>query len=229
MKTKKTTRADLENKKTLFLQIGLVLALSIVFYSFERESISADKLAYGYKTVEIIDEIIPITVPEPPKPEITPPEAPVVIENIIEIANDSNNEDNVDDLNNDETNKPVNPTIYTFEPDTNTDTEEVIPFVEVHEKPMFPGGENEMLRFLSSNTTYPVPAKENNIEGTVYISFVIGKDGAVSNVSVARGIHPSLDNEALRVVAKMPCWKPGKQREIPVAVSYVIPIKFKLY
>jgi TonB family protein len=108
----------------------------------------------------------------------------------------------------------------------NTKEEEV--FVVVEEMPEFPGGVNALRQFLARTMKYPLSAQEKGIQGTVFISFVVSKDGSVSNAKVARGIDPSLDKEAVRVVESMPDWKPGKQRGMNVDVSFTIPIEFVL-
>ena len=82
--------------------------------------------------------------------------------------------------------------------------------------------------YIANAIKYPVIAQENGIQGKVYVTFVVGKDGSVSDAKIARGVDPSLDKEALRVVNTLPKWKPGKQRGKPVNVSYTVPINFVL-
>lgn len=106
--------------------------------------------------------------------------------------------------------------------------EEEKPFVSVEQMPAFPGGNEELMRFISSNLRYPTIAAENGIEGRVIIRFVVGRDGAVSDVQVARGLDASCDREAVRVVKSMPKWIPGKQNGRAVPVYYTLPILFKL-
>ena len=92
--------------------------------------------------------------------------------------------------------------------------------------PQFPGG--SVQKWIAKNVKDPMIAQENNIQGKVFVQFVIEKDGSVSDVKVARSVDPSLDKEAIRVVKAMPKWKPGKQRGKPVRVSYTVPINFQL-
>ena len=101
-------------------------------------------------------------------------------------------------------------------------------FVVVEEMPEFPGGTLALRQYLASAVKYPVIAQENGIQGKVYVNFVVEKDGSVTKAKIARGVDPSLDAEALRVVSTLPKWKPGKQRGAPVRVSYTVPISFKL-
>ena len=98
----------------------------------------------------------------------------------------------------------------------------------VEEMPKFPGGEQAMFDFISSNVKYPQVAKDKNIAGRVYVGFVVEKDGSVSNVEVLRGIGGGCDEEAVRVVKAMPNWTPGKQKGEPVRVNYIMPFMFKL-
>ena len=98
----------------------------------------------------------------------------------------------------------------------------------VEQKPMFPGGDAAMMQWLSSNINYPPAAAEEGISGKVTVQFIVEKDGSVSHVTIARGKHPALDAEALRVVKKMPKWTPGRNNGAPVRVTYMLPVTFKL-
>ncbi len=101
-------------------------------------------------------------------------------------------------------------------------------FFIVEEMPEYPGGELAIRQYLASNVKYPVKAMEREIEGRVYVQFVITVDGDVTGVKIARGVDPELNKEAIRVIKAMPKWTPGKQRGKPVAVAYTIPINFVL-
>lgn len=105
-------------------------------------------------------------------------------------------------------------------------TEEVFDFVE--ESPEYPGGMEALGKFLQKNLRYPARANRMGIEGTVYVSFVVDQNGLINAVEVKKGIDASCDEEAARVISKMPPWKPGKQRGQAVKVRYIMPIKFKL-
>lgn len=100
-------------------------------------------------------------------------------------------------------------------------------YTVVEQMPEFPGGTTSLFRYLGKNIIYPEKARINGIEGIVFVSFVIGGGGEVSEVAIVKGVSPELDQEALRVVRKMPPWKPGKQSGKPVSVKYQVPIKFK--
>lgn len=102
------------------------------------------------------------------------------------------------------------------------------PFVVVEEMPMFPGGDAELLKYISEHTQYPEVAKENNIQGRVIVRFCVTSKGSVNQVSVLKGVDPELDAEAVRVVNTLPPFKPGKQGGKPVPVWYMVPITFTL-
>ena len=104
--------------------------------------------------------------------------------------------------------------------------EQIFEFLE--EMPEFPGGEKAMLKWLGDHVKYPAVAAENNIQGRVMVSFVVERDGSVSNVKVDRGVDPSLDKEAIRLVESMPKWKPGMQTGKPVRCRFRLPVTFKL-
>ena len=94
--------------------------------------------------------------------------------------------------------------------------------------PEFPGGTEKLFKYLGKNIEYPPMAKDAGIKGKVYVTFVVTGEGKIANAKIARGVDPSLDKEALRVVNKLPKWKAGKQRGKPVRVSYTVPINFVL-
>lgn len=101
-------------------------------------------------------------------------------------------------------------------------------FDVVEEMPSFPGGQGALMSYLASNIKYPVVAQENDVQGRVIVSFVVERDGSISDVKVARSVDPSLDREAQRVVKSMPKWKPGKQNGSAVRVKYTVPVVFRL-
>ena len=116
--------------------------------------------------------------------------------------------------------------VNTIKVQSKEDANLVFDFVD--KMPEFPGGQVEMIKFLSKNINYPTVALEQGVQGSIYVQFVIWKDGSVREVKVLRGVGSSLDNEAIRVIKMMPNWEPGTQRGIPVNTRYTLPIKFKL-
>lgn len=101
-------------------------------------------------------------------------------------------------------------------------------FTVVEQMPVFPGGENEMYRFLGKSIRYPIEAKDVGASGVVYVTFLVEKDGSLTDVKVLRGVHPSLDAEAVRVVSMMPAWEPGRHQGEVCCVQFNLPIRFTL-
>jgi TonB family protein len=97
-----------------------------------------------------------------------------------------------------------------------------------NQDPEFPGGQTELTNYLLTNIIYPQDAQDNNIEGTVFVSFTVGIDGALSNIQIVKGVHQSLDTEASRVIDEMPNWNPGLSNGQAVAIDMRMPIKFQL-
>ena len=224
MNTKKSKKADLEWRKSTFFQLGIVISLSLVLMAFEFVKSSGNSDFVDIGTVETSIDILVIQTKhdvELPKPKPIPTGTHFETVDNKDLLKDFGfsveiePEDDFGDY------KPVvdEPEIITA-PD--------IPFVAVEEMPEFPGGEQELMKYLKENIVYPKIAIETNISGKVIISFVIETDGSLSNISIARSASPSLDTEALRVVGMMPKWKPGKQRQKTVRVSYNLPIDFIL-
>lgn len=117
---------------------------------------------------------------------------------------------------------------FLFSQEQVIDPDETVEFYVIEEKPEFPGGQDALLKHIAKNTVYPDSARDNGIQGKVFISFVINKEGYVTKVKTVRSVHPILDNEAIRVIESLPKWKPGKQRGQYVNVNFIIPINFTL-
>ena len=124
--------------------------------------------------------------------------------------------------------KAKNGVIYVFTKDSETKSTDKDVFFIVEEMPKFPGGEEALRTYITQNVKYPEIAQKNGIQGKVYVSFVVEKDGSVDQVKIARGVDPSLNEEALRVVTSFPKWLPGKQKGEAVAVQYTVPVNFVL-
>ncbi len=226
MEVKKSPKADLESKKTVFMQIGLVVTLSLVLIAFEWTTTDVKiNLDFMEADVEVEEEIIPITRQEEVQPP--PPPPPPAVTDILNIVDDDVELDvelEILDTEMDQNAMVDFSAIAVVEEER--DTGEI--FMIVEEMPEFPGGDAALQRYLASSIRYPVIAQENGIQGRVYIQFVINQQGEVTNAVILRGVDPSLDREALRVVQAMPKWKPGRQRNRPVRVSYTVPINFVL-
>ena len=226
MEIKKSPKADLENKKTVFMQIGLVVVLSLVLIAFEwtTTDVSVD-MNLKEEAVEIEEEIIPITRQEEIKPP-PPPPPPKAADILTIVDDDVELEEELEIMDTEMDDETMVDFSDITVDDEQRDTGEI--FMIVEEMPEFPGGQEALQRYLASSIKYPVIAQENGIQGRVYIQFVINSKGEVTNATVLRGVDPSLDREALRVVEAMPKWKPGRQRNRPVRVSYTVPINFVL-
>ena len=226
METKKTTRASLENKRIVFLELGLIASLLAVIgaFSYSTAVRKAPTLQDVVQQVDI-EEIIPITQDTPPEP----PKAPAVpqISEIIEIVD--NDIETVDIISFDDTDIDVPVYDYREEVVEETVEEETIPFVLVEQKPSCQGGDaNSFSRWIAQHLEYPEIAKENGVQGRVVLEFTVLKDGSLGNVKVLRSVDPSLDKEALRVVSTSPRWEPGRQRDRAVNVTYQFPVIFQL-
>jgi len=228
MEVKKSQKASLENKRLLFVEIGFVVALLAVLGAFEwssKEKADSGLLAENTEIIE--EEIIPITQETPPPP----PEmakVPILSDQIDIIDDDIKVNDNILNLE-DDSNLGVEIQDYVEEVKEEVVEEETIPFQLVEEKPKFQGGDaNDFSKWVNQRLVYPEVAKENGVQGRVMLQFTVGTDGSVSGVKVLRGVDPSLDNEAVRVVSQSPKWTPGKQRDRKVKVTYTFPVIFQL-
>ncbi len=126
------------------------------------------------------------------------------------------------------TNEKDGPTILQAVGDDSTTSDNEKVYQVVGQQPNFPGGKEELFKYLAYNMIYPADAAKNKVEGRVLVTFVIEHDGSISNVNVVNSVYPSLDKEAIRVVSEMPKWIPGKANGKTVRVKYTIPITFRL-
>lgn len=212
--------------------MGLSIALVIILsFSVEKESVAntPDPIVSIFKpdpAVIDLDKLKPAD-PEIPKPEgikhsYLPPE---IVEKV-----DSGNIGMAANVTYDTIqNRPVDEKVI-FE----TNTDPVVPSVEpeprviVEEMPVFPGGTEALLKLIAESIKYPLDAAENNIQGRVTVKFVVSSDGSVTRIVVIGKVHPSLDEEAVRVISALPKWKPGRQNGEAVPVYYSIPVNFRL-
>lgn len=224
MDRRKTPKTELESKRTIFLQLGLIFTLALVLLAFEWKSYDRTVYDLGEREdVDVMEEVILNTKqevkPPPPKP---PPQTTIlnIVEDDIEVDLDIEIDAEADELTEIEEYIPV-------EMDEEESSEAEI-FTVVEESPGFPGGDIARIRYLQENIRYPQMARESGIQGTVYVTFVVEKDGRVTDVRILRGIGGGCDEEAIRVINAMPRWNPGKQRGKPVRVQFNMPIKFTL-
>ena len=206
----------------------MVVALLVVLgaFSYTTKEKKVASLEAEQQAVDV-EEMVPITQETPPPPEQAP-KIPILSDQIDIVDDEIKVEDNFMSLE-DDANMGVEIMDYVEEVAEETIEEEAIPFQLVEEKPSFNGGDaNEFSKWVNSRLVYPEIAKENGVQGRVTLQFTVNTDGSVSNVKVLRGVDPSLDKEAVRVVSSSPKWKPGKQRDRAVKVTYTFPVIFQL-
>lgn len=223
MKSPKPSR--LEHKRGLLLQVGLILSLSLTIAAFkltsmpmqEKELVSVD--FEGDEPIELLPPTIKKPKPKqkapkpkpvkpiiPGKPVITPEPEPLPIDPFV-----ADTFVDIDSL------MPMPDPVYIPEP----------ALVVAEEMPSFKGGYPKMMEFIQSNVRYPEIEHQNGIQGTVYVQFVVEKDGSISKAKAVKGPTPGLKQEALRVVKMMPSWNPGKQNGKNVRVKMTLPVKYK--
>lgn len=228
MEQKKTEKVNLQSKKLIFLEIGLILTLLAIWGVFEFNTKAANSVNNNQFTLKIDDDIIeiPVTTQQPPQPPAPP--APKVIDQLL-VTPDT---DPVDD-------PPINAEI---DANAAVHIQEIVPvacpeevpeepptiFVTAEKMPEFKGGDRALLRYIAEHVQYPEMAKDNDIQGTVFVKFVINELGKVTDVELLKGIDPLLDKEALKVIKSLPDWKPGSQSGRNVKVRMQVPIKFQL-
>ena len=226
MEPKKSEKANLEKRTSIFFEIGLIVSLALVLIAFEWTSSGIKTNEYDTGASEQVEqELVPITRQEQPKPK--PPEPPKVTEILQIVENDVTLDDELQ--------------LEDLEADINTEVQEIDYEVQeeeedagqiffiVEDMPSFQGGDvNNFRTWVADHLQYPEIAAENGISGRVFVRFVVEPDGTVDNVEVVRGVDPALDAEAVRVVKSSPKWSPGKQRGKPVRVAYTFPIVFVL-
>jgi protein TonB len=227
MTPKKSERVNLEKMRAIFLGIGLIVSLLLILTAFNWRSYDRQIAWIQPGHIEdIAIELPPVTIQKPPEPPPVKVIKAYVNINVVDVESPLDDEVFINaDIG------PMEPVpSYIPVPPMKEETEpsEVEIFKVVESMPEFPGGEKAMYAFLSGNMIYPETAKDAGISGKVYITFVVERDGSITDVKVMRGIGGGCDEEAVRVIQKMPKWSPGKQRNIPVRVQFILDIKFTL-
>ena len=226
MEEKKNKKADVDRQAGLtgnFFLIGLVISVSMVIVAFQYSNMATEKKT-GEPNINIPDDrqIAEVTKQKKKKPQPKAPPEIKVVPDEVEVKADRPKVQSAEMLDDTKIQLPSG---------TNEKTvEEPRKFVPVEDQPGFPGGKNAFHRYMSEHMRYPSSAKEAGIEGVVVVSFVVNKDGSITNVTVkeGQGLTKALNKEAIRVVKNMPKWKPGKQRGRPVRVQHAMPIRFSL-
>jgi len=233
MQAKKNPKADLNKDRNLYFVIGLTLVLGVTWGAIEYKTYEKVFDLAALDMLEDDDEDIPITeqlkTPPPPPP---PPPAPEVIE-VVE------DEEEVEEtvIESTETNQDE---IIIEDIEVEEEFEDIdVPFAVIEDVPIFPGCESvaksqrrdcfqdKINQHVRRNFRYPEIAQEMGIQGRVYVNFIIDKDGSITNIRM-RGPDKNLENEAQRIISRLPQMTPGKQRGRPVRVPFSIPITFRL-
>ena len=224
MDVKKSPKASLEDKKFVYLLMGFIVALSLVYIGFEwtdREITVYETTDTEFHFEEELD-VIQTSQETPPPPPPAP--APQIVE-VLNVVEDTKEVETIQISSEEDLTEVIEiaaPVVQIEE-----EEEEVI-FQVVETMPSFPGGQEALFKFLNNNVKYPPIAQENGISGRVICQFVVNRDGSIVDVQVVRSVDPSLDKEAIRVIQAMPKWNPGEQRGKKVRVKYTLPVNFKL-
>jgi len=220
------TKEKSANNRRIRLLIGFIFSLTLIWTAFEYKSpFGKHTSGMGVLPGETTIQILPITKREKkldkpkPKPKTTQ----------LKLIDDEKKADdftitvevNPDDIINDPIEYDIGDDEIVFEHEKDF-------FVFVEEPPSFKGGTEAMLKFIGSNLIYPDLARQYGVSGTVYVSFIVEKDGNITNIEIERGIGFGCDAASIDLIKSMPKWNPGKQREIPVRVKLRLPVKFKL-
>lgn len=224
---KKTTKGDLEKRKSTFLTLGLVLVLGLVYVAFElyaTQDKESDIMIIEDDFVEVMDEDVIATdqTPPPPPPPVQQQQEVIlnVVEDNITVQTDWDFSQDFDENFEVEEYRPIDIVEEVVE--------ETPPVRFAEEMPEFSGGQEAMYAWLHNELQYPEVARTNGIQGVVLVEFVVERDGSISNVKALAPLYPDCDQEAIRVIRKMPKWKPGKSMGKPVRCFFQIPVRFIL-
>lgn len=220
---RKNPKTDLENKRSVFLLIGFVVSLMIVIAAFEYRTYDYHRtIDFKIRETHFDQEEVEITTQKPPEEKLPEINKKTQI-NIIDDGDEADEELIIDA-------SDTSPVEQFDFPEVEEETE--IPddtiFENVQVQPEFPGGYSAFLQYLSNTIKYPRPALEMGISGTVYIQFILEKDGTPTDIKVLRGVAGGCTEEAVKAIENMPPWRPALQNMKPVRYKFYIPVKFTL-
>jgi periplasmic protein TonB len=220
MEAKKNPRADVQRRYGLHLSIGFMVALALVVTAFEWRTAYEPPITVAEIAAQVIEVVdVPLTkVPDPPKPKVVMPEIKEVDNEIdvpeVELIIDPVEVEEID--------------LSELMPEPIDEVApEFVDYAEVMPEPM--GGMADFMAFLGKNIRYPKSGIRNDIQGKVYVQFIVDEQGNLTDLKVIKGINEDFDSESLRVLSKAPAWKPGRQGGRPVKVRMVLPIIYKLH
>jgi len=224
MQIKKTEKANLESKRSIFLQIGFISSLAFVLLAFEWTTVETEKFDWDFDRGTIIDEDLYEVKIIKEKPEIK--KVKIVTPIFVDDEDDLPDDDVVIDVEvTENTENSLEQQEFTIE-EIETEDDSIYTFVQ--KRPQFPGGEAALYAFLNGNLKYPQLAREVGVKGIVLVSFVVWKDGTIRRIIIKRGIGSGCDEEVIRVINIMPDWEPGIIDGKKVNASFVMPVSFKL-
>lgn len=237
MESKKTSKADLNEKRGTFFVLGIILALSLLFVSLEYTSKEFDSFLEDEYLDDLAQdfELLPSMDEEEELETASPQERTTVLTENIKVTEEIPSEiDNTSiptplieqEVTEDMTNE--NETDEQTPPNVAEQAEEPIQFRIVEQYPEFPGGMTEYMKWLTRNLRYPDIARSQKIQGKVVVQFIVNQDGTIADAKVVKSVNPHLDREAMRVIRMMPSWKPGIQDNKPCKTMVAVPIVFKL-
>ena len=237
MESKKTSKADLNEKRGTFFVLGIILALSLLFVSLEYTSKEFDSFLEDEYLDDLAQdfELLPSMDEEEELETASPQERTTVLTENIKVTEEVPSEiDNTsiptplieqevtEDITNEKETDEQTP------PNVAEQAEEPIQFRIVEQYPEFPGGMTEYMKWLTRNLRYPDIARSQKIQGKVVVQFIVNQDGTIADAKVVKSVNPHLDREAMRVIRMMPSWKPGIQDNKPCKTMVAVPIVFKL-
>ncbi|MBQ4175667.1 MAG: energy transducer TonB [Prevotella sp.] len=237
MESKKTSKADLNEKRGTFFVLGIILALSLLFVSLEYTSKEFDSFLEDEYLDDLAQdfELLPSMDEEEELETASPQERTTVLTENIKVTEEVPSEiDNTsiptplieqevtEDMTNEKEADEQTP------PNVAEQAEEPIQFRIVEQYPEFPGGMTEYMKWLTRNLRYPDIARSQKIQGKVVVQFIVNQDGTIADAKVVKSVNPHLDREAMRVIRMMPSWKPGIQDNKPCKTMVAVPIVFKL-
>ena len=223
MEIKKTPEVDITRRSSMFLMVGLIVSLGVTLVAFEWKKYDLGELMDLGMAGDDFEELMEIPPTVQPPPVIPPVQQPQVIAVPDDEEIDEQIEIDIDvDLTEDTI---IDEVVFDPEP-TEEIAEDVVVFAE--QEAIFPGGWDKWKRFLNKNLKYPKRAKRMGISGTVFLSFIVDKNGIISDIEVLREVGGGLDEEAIRVLKASPKWNPGLQRGRPVKSRMSIRIAFSL-
>lgn len=230
MEVKKSPEADLEQYRTTWLLAGLVVALSVLYVAFEWTGHTEEADWQALLSDVVFEE--EYEVPQVEQPEVVPPPqpmAPAALPKVIMPVEEGVETDELPTVDSEgaaDTLAPAVPAAAEEEKDRPATDKGL---VMVDELPEFPeDGQAGLMRYLTKHIRYPAYARQRKLQGNVVCQFLVNEDGRISDVRVLQGVHPVLDNEAMRVLRSMPRWKPGRLHGKPVRVCYALPVVFRL-